>query len=635
MTEEPDVPARSGVELSPSLSVYVRGGSLIAEVRGAESLANPSFAFYLIQRREKVASRWYQSDSMASFALPEDSAQLQIAAFIRPEGDATSIVLRSEILDVGYLVRLEKFQLPGPHIVEIPDTAFNHIVGGSYAQLKSAGFKARPDSKPVPLTVPMQWTGHKDRNLEFMLCSWRMLGPVWVQYRQTRDVVLLREAMAHMFDWLRWVEGGSRSTFAWYDMAVGVRASHLGFILNALRLAEAPLDEADKRRMAKLVQLHLDKLLSQSFIKNGNHAVHQIIGLRLLCAASGHGTPENDAYCERNLRQLLEDSFDEHGVHKENSPAYHLYVLNLFRTVPQSLFPATAPQISSTIRKATAVTPWLTDPGGSFYQIGDTEGPGIPLTRDDLDPLSDARDRWISKDLSASGYVVVRSHPDAPAEDRFALVFHATAVSDIHAHADHLSFVLTHRGQELIVDSGKHSYDIDRWRSYFAGDAAHNTIGIKGLNIQPEQVRLPMTSLGHLERLQSGDFAVMGTTVKGGEHALAHQRHLVVAPGRSIIIEDQCSGLSDGLLEYRLHVAPGMSAVRVGSTVRLARHGATYAVITFLTEPADLQLVTGQDDTGIQGWTSRKYRARDPSPTVIAHFARDTRTIVSRIDLLS
>ncbi|HYK25911.1 MAG TPA: heparinase II/III-family protein, partial [Steroidobacteraceae bacterium] len=52
-----------------------------------------------------------------------------------------------------------------------------------------------------------------------------------------------------------------------------------------------------------------------------------------------------------------------------------------------------------------------------------------------------------------------------------------------HAHADALSFTLSAAGQPLLVDPGTFAYHCDRkWRRYFRGTRAHNTVCIDGLD---------------------------------------------------------------------------------------------------------------------------------------------------------
>ena len=52
-----------------------------------------------------------------------------------------------------------------------------------------------------------------------------------------------------------------------------------------------------------------------------------------------------------------------------------------------------------------------------------------------------------------------------------------------HGHADALSFTLSVGGEEFLIDPGTYAYHTqERWRRYFRGTAAHNTVRIDGLD---------------------------------------------------------------------------------------------------------------------------------------------------------
>jgi hypothetical protein len=51
-----------------------------------------------------------------------------------------------------------------------------------------------------------------------------------------------------------------------------------------------------------------------------------------------------------------------------------------------------------------------------------------------------------------------------------------------HGHSDALSFTLSYRGRELLIDPGTYTYSAsETWRNYFRGTSAHNTIRVDGV----------------------------------------------------------------------------------------------------------------------------------------------------------
>jgi hypothetical protein len=84
-----------------------------------------------------------------------------------------------------------------------------------------------------------------------------------------------------------------------------------------------------------------------------------------------------------------------------------------------------------------------------------------------------------------SGYYVLGGAFETPREIR--LVFDAGPLGyrsiAAHGHADALSFTLSAGGRELLVDPGTYAYHTQkRWRDYFRGTAAHNTVRIDGVD---------------------------------------------------------------------------------------------------------------------------------------------------------
>ena len=52
-----------------------------------------------------------------------------------------------------------------------------------------------------------------------------------------------------------------------------------------------------------------------------------------------------------------------------------------------------------------------------------------------------------------------------------------------HGHADALSFYLSVEGKEFFIDPGTYAYNTStKWRNYFRGTSAHNTIRIDNKN---------------------------------------------------------------------------------------------------------------------------------------------------------
>lgn len=79
------------------------------------------------------------------------------------------------------------------------------------------------------------------------------------------------------------------------------------------------------------------------------------------------------------------------------------------------------------------------------------------------------------------GYFILSHHEDT--ENEIKAVFDCGSLGYLslaaHGHADALSFVLNIGGRKFLIDPGTYKYHIEeKWRNYFRGTSAHNTIRI-------------------------------------------------------------------------------------------------------------------------------------------------------------
>jgi hypothetical protein len=85
----------------------------------------------------------------------------------------------------------------------------------------------------------------------------------------------------------------------------------------------------------------------------------------------------------------------------------------------------------------------------------------------------------------SGGYYILGDRFDTPEEIRVVADAGPLGYLSIaaHGHADALAFILSVAGREILVDSGTFSYHTQtRWREYFRGTAAHNTLRVDGEN---------------------------------------------------------------------------------------------------------------------------------------------------------
>jgi hypothetical protein len=89
------------------------------------------------------------------------------------------------------------------------------------------------------------------------------------------------------------------------------------------------------------------------------------------------------------------------------------------------------------------------------------------------------------KAFPEGGYFVLGCELDTPSEIRVVADAGPLGYRSIaaHGHADALSFTLSAGGREFLIDPGTYAYHTqERWRQYFRGTSAHNTLRVDGLD---------------------------------------------------------------------------------------------------------------------------------------------------------
>lgn len=270
---------------------------------------------------------------------------------------------------------------------------------------------------------------------------------------------------------------------------------------------------------------------------------------------------------ERELpEQILAD-----GGQFERSPMYHALALeDLLDLVNASAWLA-APDLAARVdaelgARVGAMADWLrhmTHPDGEWMRFNDCAADIAPSLaqleryREDLglgSPPVEAGDAL--RLLMPSGYVHVRRG------DVVAVVDAAPVGPDYlpgHAHADTLSFELSVRGRELVVNRGTSVYGTGARRLLERGTAAHSTVQIGGHDSSEVWSGFRVG-----RRARPGPLHVDGWEIRASHDGYAH------LPGRpehhrrwrfetdGVAVEDTVSPASPEPTLARYHLAPGL-----------------------------------------------------------------------------
>jgi hypothetical protein len=185
-----------------------------------------------------------------------------------------------------------------------------------------------------------------------------------------------------------------------------------------------------------------------------------------------------------------------------------------------------------------------------------------------------------------------------------------------HGHADALALTLSVAGEECLVDPGTYSYWQDqKWRDYFRGTSAHNTLRVDGLDQSVSGGRFMWLrkAAATIERmpLAPGEFDFRGS--HDGYLRLADPlRHVrsvrFDAAGACLTVRDEVAAAKPHRLEQFWHFAPGLQLALSSAGLRV-RGKAFELQLQATGADLALELVRGCEDPPL-GWYSRSYEEK-------------------------
>jgi hypothetical protein len=501
--------------------------------------------------------------------------------------------------------------------------------------MMAVGWKL-PHLPLVELDPPLAWDDvcSANRSWAFQLHAWHFLGPVLVEYDRCGEDQYLQFALRLMRDWITsYPSPDTPSEFAWYGMAVGLRAYRLGYLLDALvRTPNPSLD--DVSLLAASVLAHARELADDSrFVSHQNQGLFQVGGQLALATRFPQlpGMREAKTQASARLRALLGRQFTDEGVHREHSPRYHHLVLRtLVRMIEAELIDD--PAVLARRRRIEEALAWLILPNQTFAMFGDSvaavehvdellPGAAPSLTFALTGGRAGERPAESLHAFPKGGYAVVR-------QDRSYLAQISGFHSRTHKHADDLSFVWYDRGEEILVDSGCYGYlghmdpesELGRsgfWysdpkRVYCESTRAHNTVEIDGVSYRRRGVRPYHSALTRTGE-RAGTFFIEAQVRH--RKSILHNRLLCFRPAEWLLVLDVLNDTQDLTHDYvqRFHFAPELDVKALGSglSVVLPSEAQPLYVVPLLATES-VTLVRGQTEPTLLGWTSRELLSMSP-----------------------
>ena len=253
------------------------------------------------------------------------------------------------------------------------------------------------------------------------------------------------------------------------------------------------------------------------------------------------------------------------------------------------LFGARAEEAFARLRGRPAVLPCRRSfPGGGYYVLGC-----------DFERASEMR---VVADVGPIGYGALAAH----------------------GHADALSFTLSIGGLPFLIDPGTYRYHGGgRWRTYFRGTSAHNTVAVDGVD-QSEQGGDFLWLRKARAACTGAEFSDAVETLCGSHEGylrladpVLHRRRLILEKGtRSLTIEDELEMSGEHHAEIFLHCAPEC-AVEAAACGFAIRRGPWTLLVQLPAHPAGAAELYRGSMQPLCGWVSRHYGQREPAPTIV------------------
>jgi hypothetical protein len=452
------------------------------------------------------------------------------------------------------------------------------------------------------LRPPIDWTQDPlgQRSWRYHLHTLGFLQVLIGVDRERESPEAVAKALAIILDWIgaNPRDGRGVSDFAWYDMAVGLRAPLAAVVLRNAA-CRGVLTEDDAITVLRSLSEHGAALADNTKYAHGhNHGLFQDEGLLSLCAQlpfleeAQRWTALALERLEATLRATV--SFAD-ATHLEHSPAYHFVIVNILgRLAERGLLNEDLSELAERMRRAAR---WLVLPDGTLPPVGDTP-PARPVP---------AWAKWGDRPsgmavMPAAGFAVVRSSESY-------LLLSCGYHSQAHKQADDLSFVLVDRGETVVTDPGVFAYDEKHPdRVYARSSLAHNVLLVDGEEFTWRGCPAYGSALDAWGT-RADWYAVEAHNPLLEPVGVVHRRRLVYSPARMLVILDAVTAQEPHSYSRRFTVAPGIEVEKHARGVALSSVGGLSATLTdFSAVPVDVRVE--------RGWVFPAERTREATTVV-------------------
>lgn len=434
-------------------------------------------------------------------------------------------------------------------------------------------------------------------------------------YEETNDIKYLKKAQYFIFDWIEHNREiyYSKSSWAWTDHSTPNRVLNFIQFWKRYKDSELYIEEEAKELIYSLKQ-HGKFIYDDNNYSPFNHGIMQDQSLLELALIFNEleNSKKWEEKANKRLKTRLEEDYSESGVHKEHSPSYHRLVTDLFTNIKDftTSYGVYDGEYDDTLKKSINYYKYLVNPRGEFPLLGDTK-----LEKVSTEPLKSLQEKAF-----LDGGVAFLRNDWNESFNPLSLVFTSAFHSEIHKHADDLSFILDYGNTDYFVDGGQYNYDnSDEYRKYMTSVFSHNTIAVNG-----ESANLDESNIGksQLTAFESTDNFSYVSGINKLYNDINIKRHIIyLKNAESILIHDIIESEDENNYSQIFNIGQHVNITQVdekefklestldSTSINIKQIGASFF--------ESIDVFEGEEDP-IRGWQS--FTLNEKHPVTSLHF---------------
>ncbi len=457
----------------------------------------------------------------------------------------------------------------------------------------------------VRLGKNTNWRYNPNGSLAFQarLHDLRYLDILFYAYRENGDRRALKKAKEIIVDWVKNNPLKAPTTArTWFDKVAGDRAAYIAYGTRAAACEGLLKSPKLSRTLLGSVLQHIRFLGKRKIYSDTNRGLFMDLGL-IFSGRQMRFLPGATKARNRGERRFV-GNVEEHvipgeGMWLEHSSTYQFLTISAIERYLE-VIEDKKPFLNDILPQMKDTAAWMTMPDQLTLQNGDAY-------QDKADRFAQAINRTQQgiRVLPQSGVAFVK-----PTAKKNYLSFLSNYHSEIHRHADDLSFDLYENGHRVVSDSGIPDKDFGTPYLYAISSPAHSVVTVDGQDFPLDREHAYGSGL-----LASGEgagwYALLATNPTVNAQGVDHQRLLLYKPGSALIVADRLRSSSSHTYKSYFQFGPEWGLQDTSDGVRLFDGADQVLVANESTVPLQRASVRGQDDP-LLGYVWEDFRDRDP-----------------------